>query len=209
MHPLSSAARGCLAALMDDFEEVQRYEVGYPANQSFDHSELLPFLNCCCNKVGDPFHDSNFRSNTHAIEREVVARFAGLIGPGTGICLGLCHLRRHRGQYVRPLYGARALSPGHGLFLPGHALQRPQNYAGPECATFRGYDSLSNHKFLVDLGITPVIQSGNPPPRTGCITASTMRRVSLPAKAERRWSTSARTRQPGIIFSGVPPEVAA
>ena len=29
--------------------------------------------------MGDPFHDSNFRSNTHEIEREVIARFASLM----------------------------------------------------------------------------------------------------------------------------------
>ena len=31
------------------------------------------------NNVGDPFHDSNFRSNTHEVEREVITRFADLM----------------------------------------------------------------------------------------------------------------------------------
>ena len=31
------------------------------------------------NNVGDPFHDSNFQSNTHEIEREVIGIFADLM----------------------------------------------------------------------------------------------------------------------------------
>ena len=31
------------------------------------------------NNVGDPFHDSNFQSNTHQIEREVIGIFADLM----------------------------------------------------------------------------------------------------------------------------------
>ena len=34
--------------------------VGYPCNQEFDYSALLPFLSYSANNVGDPFHDSNF-----------------------------------------------------------------------------------------------------------------------------------------------------
>ncbi len=68
-----------LDALRRDFEELGRRQVGYPCNQDFDYSDLLPFLDYSLNNVGDPFHDSNFRSNTHEIEREVIARFASLM----------------------------------------------------------------------------------------------------------------------------------
>ena len=68
-----------LDALKRDFEELSRRQVGYPCNQSFDYSDLTPFLEYTLNNVGDPFHDSNFRSNTHEIEREVIARFASLM----------------------------------------------------------------------------------------------------------------------------------
>ena len=75
-NPLTKAH---LDALKRDFEELAQRQVGYPCNQSFDYSELTPFLEYTLNNVGDPFHDSNFRSNTHEIEREVIARFASLM----------------------------------------------------------------------------------------------------------------------------------
>ena len=46
------------------------------------HVRLLgawPFLQYSANNVGDPFHDSNFRPNSHEIEREVVHLFADLM----------------------------------------------------------------------------------------------------------------------------------
>ncbi len=75
-NPLTKAH---LDALRSEFEELSRLQVGYPCNQSFDYSDLLPFMEYSLNNVGDPFHDSNFRSNTHEIEREVIARFASLM----------------------------------------------------------------------------------------------------------------------------------
>ena len=68
-----------LDALLRDFQELRPGLVGYPCNQDFDYSALLPFLAYCPNNVGDPFHDSNFRSNTHDMEREVVHFFADLM----------------------------------------------------------------------------------------------------------------------------------
>ena len=68
-----------LDALLRDFEELRHRLVGYPCNQDFDYSTLLPFLSYSANNVGDPFHDSNFRSNTHEMEREVIGFFAGLM----------------------------------------------------------------------------------------------------------------------------------
>ncbi len=68
-----------LNALRHDFEELAPFQVGYPCNQDFNYSDLMPFLEYTFNNVGDPFHDSNFRSNTHDVEREVIARFASLM----------------------------------------------------------------------------------------------------------------------------------
>ncbi len=68
-----------LDALRRDFEELGRRQVGYPCNQDYDYSDLLPFMEYSLNNVGDPFHDSNFRSNTHEMEREVIARFASMM----------------------------------------------------------------------------------------------------------------------------------
>ena len=79
MNEPNPLTRAHLDALKREFEELAQRQVGYPCNQSFDYSELTPFLEYTLNNVGDPFHDSNFRSNTHEIEREVIARFASLM----------------------------------------------------------------------------------------------------------------------------------
>ncbi|MCY4383064.1 MAG: histidine decarboxylase [Nitrospinae bacterium] len=79
MNEPNPLTRAHLDALRSEFEELSRLQVGYPCNQNFDYSDLLPFMEYSLNNVGDPFHDSNFRSNTHEIEREVIARFASLM----------------------------------------------------------------------------------------------------------------------------------
>ena len=68
-----------LDSLLQDLETLTREQVGYPCNQSYDYSALWPFLRYSANNVGDPFHDSNFRANSHEIEREVVHLFADLM----------------------------------------------------------------------------------------------------------------------------------
>ena len=55
-----------LDALLKEFEELSAQQVGYPCNQDFDYSELLPFLQYSANNVGDPLHGSSFRINTFA-----------------------------------------------------------------------------------------------------------------------------------------------
>ena len=65
-----------LNGLLCDLQTYGRQQVGYPTNQTFDCSSLLPFLDFAINNVGDPFHPSNYRSNTHAIKLEVIAHFA-------------------------------------------------------------------------------------------------------------------------------------
>ena len=75
----SAEAQARLDALLAYFEEQGKRQVGYPCNQDFDYSALTPFLDYCPNNVGDPFHPSNFRSNTHEVEREVIGRFADMM----------------------------------------------------------------------------------------------------------------------------------
>ena len=56
------------------------FSIGYPCNQDFDYTPLYRFLGLSLNNVGDPFSGSNYRLNTHAFEREVLADFARLAG---------------------------------------------------------------------------------------------------------------------------------
>ena len=68
-----------LGRLLTDIHAATRQQVGYPVNQDFDYSALVPFLDYSINNVGDPFHPSNFWGNTHEIEREVIGIFAELM----------------------------------------------------------------------------------------------------------------------------------
>ena len=76
---MDTQTRKRLDNLLREFEDLKPHLVGYPCNQDFDYSELLPFLAYCANNVGDPFHDSNFLSNTHEMEREVIGLFADMM----------------------------------------------------------------------------------------------------------------------------------
>ena len=72
-------ARARLGAIIERFEAAAQTQIGYPANQDYDYSDLLPILQYSANNIGDPFQGSNFRTNTHDIEREVIAYFADLM----------------------------------------------------------------------------------------------------------------------------------
>ena len=76
---MDTQTRKRLDDLLREFEELKPHLVGYPCNQDFDYSALLPLLAYCANNVGDPFHDSNFLSNTHEMEREVIGLFADMM----------------------------------------------------------------------------------------------------------------------------------
>ena len=76
---METESRKRLDLLLEDIEALSSEQVGYPCNQDFDYSELWPFLQYSANNVGDPFHDSNFRVNTHEMEREVINTFADLM----------------------------------------------------------------------------------------------------------------------------------
>lgn len=68
-----------LDELMREVESASKLQIGYPTNQTYEYGGLSPFLDYSLNNVGDPFHESNYRSNSHAFEREVVHRFADLM----------------------------------------------------------------------------------------------------------------------------------
>ena len=72
-------ARARLEAILEGFEAAAQTQVGYPVNQDHDYSDLLPILQYSANNIGDPFQGSNYRANTHDIEREVIAYFADLM----------------------------------------------------------------------------------------------------------------------------------
>ena len=74
--PLTASDQARLDALHSKFAALRPLSIGYPCNQEFDYSALFRFLEFVANNVGDPFSGSNFRTNTHEFEREVVAEFA-------------------------------------------------------------------------------------------------------------------------------------
>ena len=76
---MSAAAQKRLKELLEEFKVAGRQMMGYPVNQDFNYEELLPFLQYCGNNVGDPFHDSNYASNTHEVERDIIGIFADLM----------------------------------------------------------------------------------------------------------------------------------
>ena len=73
-----SAIQRRLDLILKQTKSAGDSQIGYPANQKFDYSPLAPFLQYTLNNIGDPFHETIFRANTHEIEREVIVQFAGL-----------------------------------------------------------------------------------------------------------------------------------
>lgn len=76
--PLQASDRTRLLGALQKIDEKAKTLVGYPCNQAFDYSELLPFLAYHMNNVGDPFAETNYGPNTHDFEREVIETHAGL-----------------------------------------------------------------------------------------------------------------------------------
>ena len=68
-----------LAEFLEIIKDEEQRQVGYPSNQNFDYSPVIPFLSHSLNNVGDPFHQTNYRANTHEFEREVILHFAQLM----------------------------------------------------------------------------------------------------------------------------------
>ena len=99
-----------LDRLLDEVRAAGEQQAGYPTNQNFDYAALMPFLEHSLNNVGDPFHASNYKSNSHAFEREVIQRFAGLLRIDPGDAWGYVTSGGTEGN-MYGLYLARELFP--------------------------------------------------------------------------------------------------
>lgn len=79
LSPVPAAARERIEALLERFKLTGPQMMGYPINRDFDYRELLSFLQYSGNNIGDPFNDSNYASNTHELEREIIDIFADMM----------------------------------------------------------------------------------------------------------------------------------
>ena len=109
-----------LAELLKVIKDEEQWQVGYPGNQNFDYSPLIPFLSHCLNNVGDPFHQTHYRANTHQFEREVILHFAQLAGLDSDDPWGYVTSGGTEGN-MYGLYLARELHPEGMLYFSEEA----------------------------------------------------------------------------------------
>ena len=109
-----------LADFLETVRDGEATQVGYPGNQDFDYSALIPFLGHALNNIGDPFHRTNYRANTHQFEREVILHFAGLTGLDPADAWGYVTSGGTEGN-MYGLYLARELHPGGMLYFSEEA----------------------------------------------------------------------------------------
>ena len=109
-----------LAELLKVIKDEEQWQVGYPGNQNFDYSPLIPFLSHCLNNVGDPFHQTHYRANTHQFEREVILHFAQLTGLDSDDAWGYVTSGGTEGN-MYGLYLARELHPEGMLYFSEEA----------------------------------------------------------------------------------------
>ena len=109
-----------LTEFLKTIEEEEQYQVGYPGNQNFDYSPLIPFLSHSLNNIGDPFHQTNYRANTHQFEREVILHFAHLTGLEPDDAWGYVTSGGTEGN-MYGLYLARELHPEGMLYFSEEA----------------------------------------------------------------------------------------
>ena len=109
-----------LAELLEIIKDEEQRQVGYPTNQNFDYSPLIPFLNHSLNNVGDPFHRTNYRANTHEFEQEVILHFAQLMGLDPEDAWGYVTSGGTEGN-MYGLYLARELHPEGMLYFSEEA----------------------------------------------------------------------------------------
>ena len=107
---LPPADRQRLDDLQARLAALRPRNIGYPCNQDFDYTELLPLLAFSFNNVGDPFGSSNYRLNTMEFEREVVADFARFTQAPEGEWWGYVTSGGTEGN-MYGLYVARELFP--------------------------------------------------------------------------------------------------
>ena len=116
MNKLTQQSKDRLAALDELFREASAHAMGYPVNLAFDYEEILPFLSYNANNVGDPFHGTNYRINSHDFERDVIARFAGLMRIDPGDAWGYVTTGGTEGN-MYGLYMARELHPNGVVYF--------------------------------------------------------------------------------------------
>ena len=109
-----------LAELLKVIKDGDQWQVGYPGNQNFDYSPLIPFLSHCLNNIGDPFHQTHYRANTHQFEREVILHFAQLTGLYPDDAWGYVTSGGTEGN-MYGLYLARELHPEGMLYFSEEA----------------------------------------------------------------------------------------
>ena len=109
-----------LAELLKEIKDGDQWQVGYPGNQNFDYSPLIPFLSHCLNNIGDPFHQTHYRGNTHQFEREVILHFAQLTGLDPDDAWGYVTSGGTEGN-MYGLYLARELHPEGMLYFSEEA----------------------------------------------------------------------------------------
>ena len=109
-----------LNELLQTISAEEPWQVGYPANQTVDYSPLTPFLGHSLNNIGDPFHQTNYRANSHQFEREVVLHFAKLAGLEPDETWGYVTSGGTEGN-MYGLYLARELHPDGMLYFSEEA----------------------------------------------------------------------------------------
>ena len=114
--PLSPADAARLQALFADLRDRNHTNIGYPCNQRFDYSDLLPMLELNANNIGDPWRSTNYTQNTHVFECEAVSEFARLTGAPPDNYWGYLTNGGTEGN-MYGLYLARELHPGGMVYF--------------------------------------------------------------------------------------------
>lgn len=96
--------------LHERFTNSQNTFLGYPCNLANTFEEIIPFFKYNINNVGDPFHSSLYRCNTHQEEREIIDYFAKLWGIQATKCWGYVTNSGTEGN-MQGLFIARELYP--------------------------------------------------------------------------------------------------
>ena len=109
-----------LTELLESIRAEESWQVGYPVNQTFDYSPLASFLCLALNNIGDPFHQTNYRANTHQFEREVILHFASLTRLNPRDAWGYVTSGGTEGN-MYGLYLARELHPDGMLYFSEEA----------------------------------------------------------------------------------------
>lgn len=141
--PLSQEARARLDRLLGRIESASQTQIGYPCNQAFDYSELLPLMAYSLNNVGDPFATSNYRLSTHDVERDVVRAFADLTGAEAADTWGYVTNGGTEGN-MYGLYLARELYPGGLVYYSEdthYSVQKSLRVLGMRSIMIRSHES--------------------------------------------------------------------